>query len=182
MSDLEPYPIQRPEKPVYAKAQKCEHDMLEFRQFVIADGTIKYLYECQRCGSRRHPMLGLRRAMLQWGKTETECRAAKHVAEDGEIEDDRAEFIYKQNAFLSREHNAQWLEWYDGYLSSWQWDAREKAVMNRDGHLCQYCGQKASAVHHLTYEHVGFEPLEDLVAICESCHVEEHAGKRIVLG
>jgi len=46
--------------------------------------------------------------------------------------------------------------------------------MARDNHMCQYCGGEATEVHHLTYENIGNEPLEDLIAICRLCHKDQH--------
>jgi hypothetical protein len=31
-------------------------------------------------------------------------------------------------------------------------------------------------VHHLTYERVGYEDLDDLVSVCEDCHETVHQG------
>ena len=29
-------------------------------------------------------------------------------------------------------------------------------------------------VHHKTYQHVYHEPLEDLIVLCEVCHLDKH--------
>ena len=47
------------------------------------------------------------------------------------------------------------------------------AVMKRDGGQC-VCGKKATQVHHKTYDNIGKEPLEELVALCEDCHYKLH--------
>ena len=36
------------------------------------------------------------------------------------------------------------------------------------------CKNRAEHVHHLTYENLGKEELEDLQALCKSCHKSEH--------
>ena len=46
----------------------------------------------------------------------------------------------------------------------------------RDGGKCRHVGCDADAeqVHHLTYERVGYEILDDLVSTCAACHEREH--------
>jgi 5-methylcytosine-specific restriction endonuclease McrA len=49
-------------------------------------------------------------------------------------------------------------------------------ILERDSYLCQRCQSKiAIQVHHLTYERLGHERLEDLISICLACHIKEHA-------
>jgi len=60
---------------------------------------------------------------------------------------------------------------YDAYLKTEKWAWKRKAVLERDGYLCQACRtRRAVQVHHLTYEHLGDEPLFELVAVCVPCH------------
>lgn len=70
-------------------------------------------------------------------------------------------------------------DWYYSYLDSWQWSVIRDAVMERDDHTCE-CGDHATQVHHLTYDNVGDEELDDLVAICRDCHEFEHGLKPTV--
>lgn len=64
-----------------------------------------------------------------------------------------------------------WWERYDRYLKSERWKKKRVAVLARDGKVCRAClVREASQAHHLSYEHVGDEPLFDLVAVCSECH------------
>lgn len=64
-----------------------------------------------------------------------------------------------------------WQEQYKIYLASDRWRRKRELVLSRDDHLCQSCYQaRAEEVHHLTYKHVGLEPLFDLTSVCPSCH------------
>ena len=83
----------------------------------------------------------------------------------------------KYKAFSSRvdlEKDEKWWSLYDQYLSSPEWAAKRKIIMERDHHTCR-CGGSAAQVHHLIYDNVGEEESEDLVAICLKCHKTEHA-------
>ncbi len=60
---------------------------------------------------------------------------------------------------------------YKKYLASREWAERKEAVKKRDAGRCERCGVgHHESVHHLTYEHIGHEPLEDLQGVCNACH------------
>jgi hypothetical protein len=64
---------------------------------------------------------------------------------------------------------------YQTYLNSSRWKDKRDKVFSRDGYICQKCNQnKASQVHHLTYERIFNEPLQDLLSVCAKCHEEIH--------
>jgi len=61
------------------------------------------------------------------------------------------------------------------YIQSPAWQEKRKMVLERDGYCCTRCGSAINLdVHHLTYEHFGNEPLEDLVTLCRKCHGTVH--------
>lgn len=67
--------------------------------------------------------------------------------------------------------DTQWFRWYGEYLRSKEWKNKRQMVLNRDSFICQGClSKKATQVHHLSYAHVGNEPLFELVSLCENCH------------
>jgi len=60
---------------------------------------------------------------------------------------------------------------YYQYLASREWALLKEAVKGRSGSRCERCRVKdSSAVHHLTYERVGNENLDDLIDLCRDCH------------
>ena len=64
---------------------------------------------------------------------------------------------------------------YHQYLQSYEWKSKRKLVLNRDNNLCQICKtEQALDIHHLRYENLYNEPLEDLQALCRDCHVNMH--------
>lgn len=61
---------------------------------------------------------------------------------------------------------------YQRYLASRQWAVKREWVRRRAHGRCERCEMLPMvAVHYLTYEHIYDEPLEDLQAICEPCHL-----------
>lgn len=66
---------------------------------------------------------------------------------------------------------------YARYLESAHWKALRKVALIRDQYLCQHCGTpEALRVHHKLYRKNYTDSLpEDLLTLCENCHVKEHA-------
>jgi 5-methylcytosine-specific restriction endonuclease McrA len=64
---------------------------------------------------------------------------------------------------------------YEEYLSSTKWRTKRKEVFAARGEKCEKCTSTTSLqIHHLTYENVFNEKLEDLQILCRSCHKKEH--------
>jgi hypothetical protein len=60
---------------------------------------------------------------------------------------------------------------YHKYLASREWALLKEQVRKRSGGACERCKVGLyAATHHLTYERLGHERLEDLLAVCEPCH------------
>lgn len=74
---------------------------------------------------------------------------------------------------------------YKRYLRTQNWQKLRFEVLKRSGGKCEWCGYQpykrgGLQIHHLSYDRVGHESLEDLIAICPRCHMEIHkiTGKR----
>ena len=64
---------------------------------------------------------------------------------------------------------------YVDYLKSDDWRERRKELMEEAEKLCSKCGEKATQLHHLNYDNLGEEELdEDVIAVCKDCHDEIH--------
>lgn len=72
---------------------------------------------------------------------------------------------------------------YAEYIRSPAWRQLRQQALEAAGHRCQKCGiSKWSAtleVHHLTYDRFGQERLTDLVVLCESCHQNADAERKV---
>ena len=63
---------------------------------------------------------------------------------------------------------------YEEYMRSPQWRLKRGQRLKIDKNTCQQCGatskQYRLEVHHLTYERLGDEGIEDLQTLCIICH------------
>jgi hypothetical protein len=75
---------------------------------------------------------------------------------------------------------------YDSYLKSVHWKSfRLKYKASTRKQACERCDYHLFQLHHLVYDRLGNENLEDVVALCSNCHILEHKlpnDKRIKFG
>ena len=110
------------------------------------------------------------------------CKASGQCHRSGEMDDE--ELLQEYRSFEARDrlshiekraNSQQWWDAYRQYLTTTEWRERRWRVMQRAGYICEGCGtERATQVHHLTYDRVGREMLFDLVAICDDCHHSIH--------
>jgi 5-methylcytosine-specific restriction endonuclease McrA len=66
---------------------------------------------------------------------------------------------------------------YREYLRTPEWAERRRGALRRAGHTCETCGKDGALhVHHRTYERRGEENPDDLVVLCEDCHLAVHTS------
>ena len=184
---IEQYGIPQPSrKQVYAdyslvKQRECSHNF-RLTKLEQRNGVFQFRVRCIICGETQGD--ALKHATL----TEQEKRAAavwnpqtasNYYAESERLRREEIAFLQQQCELENAQLNRVWWEWYNGYLRSPIWLRRKQAVMRRARGICEAC-QIASAtqIHHLTYAHVGREPLFELVAICTKCHEQITAWDR----
>lgn len=81
---------------------------------------------------------------------------------------------------------------YYAYLKSPAWQAKKRACIERSKQnansdnmfgVCERCGYRPwkpiLQVHHLTYERIFNEDLEDLILICPRCHKQLHKEGKV---
>lgn len=70
---------------------------------------------------------------------------------------------------------------YKEYIKSTVWYQKRLARLKKDNYTCQKCGDtEFLEVHHLTYDNLGDEPIEDLICLCRACHqaIHDKYGKK----
>lgn len=71
---------------------------------------------------------------------------------------------------------------YTKYMQTQTWKLKRERALIRSNFKCELCGFDASEVHHLTYERLGDESVDDLQALCFKCHWEAHQLPKIGKG
>jgi 5-methylcytosine-specific restriction endonuclease McrA len=68
---------------------------------------------------------------------------------------------------------------YSVYIHSDAWKIKRLEAISRAGGKCQLCGKPSGSlhVHHNTYERLGNERPEDLIALCPPCHNGYHSRR-----
>lgn len=65
---------------------------------------------------------------------------------------------------------------YAEYLTTPEWQETRGVALREAGYRCDDCRSRQHLdVHHLTYERLGCERLEDLQVLCRDCHEDRHA-------
>ena len=89
---------------------------------------------------------------------------------------------FDRRAFLASKGRGTARPWAYGwkhYLRSKHWRSIRARALKRDSRRCQTCRRtRRLEVHHLTYERLGEERLEDLVTLCQRCHSTAHQWER----
>lgn len=68
---------------------------------------------------------------------------------------------------------------YGAYLASPHWKGlRAKYRQSGRPQRCSVCRSHRFQLHHLTYERLGAELLDDLVPLCRWCHDKTHGAER----
>lgn len=143
----------------------CNHPETLVRKKLMVNGKPQYVQQCLRCGQNtgavKKDTIGIKILSLEaFDESLWEAWNARRLKR---LED------------LRGQENALWWQRYEEVLASPEWQERRRKVMERDHRLCQACRERpAVQVHHLTYKHLGQEPLFELVAVCTPCHERLH--------
>lgn len=64
---------------------------------------------------------------------------------------------------------------YQRYLASPEWRAKRRQRLGIDSFKCARCeSDEQLEVHHLTYDRLGSERMDDLLTLCRICHKKDH--------
>lgn len=69
---------------------------------------------------------------------------------------------------------------YQKYMRSNEWKAKRQEKLETCNHRCECeggCYRKATQIHHLHYDTLGDESMEDLQALCPKCHMQKSGIK-----
>lgn len=157
------YPHQFPD---YNAFYNCEHLSTAIRWRIMRNGQGRWVIQCLFCG----------REVRAISKNAVEVRMmTDRPPFDENMEGAIIESIGRAREDTRNNENEAWWNWYNSYLKTPEWHRRRDAVFTRCEGICEGCGiNRATQVHHLTYDHAGDEFLFELVAVCSLCHSRLH--------
>lgn len=142
---------------------ECDHDLIQVYK-VISNGQKQYRMQCKKCHDVIGSAIKKTPEVVAAAVPELETRYSQIF----EMKQTARKFIIDQ--WRSRK-DSQWWQRYSAYLNSPAWAEKRLKVFKRANWLCEGCGEeRATEVHHLTYDHVEHEFLFELVALCHGCH------------
>ncbi|MDQ5852285.1 MAG: hypothetical protein M3380_09490 [Chloroflexota bacterium] len=144
----------------------CPHAHREMRYSIVSNGVKQYREQCLDCGELSNFLKKSDpRVMLA-----PEIQPVDEALRQQKRREAFQRHLQEQEA-RQAQHQDDWWQRYNAYLDSPAWQQKRQLVLKRDAYLCQACRMnKATQVHHLTYNHLGDEPLFELVSICRPCH------------
>ena len=63
---------------------------------------------------------------------------------------------------------------YSKYIKSKKWYKKRAKYIGKFGFGCYCCKEKAKHLHHISYDRLGYERMEDLCPLCVECHETVH--------
>lgn len=141
----------------------CAHEKRQLRLRIIGDGRPAYYRQCIRCGHAGQAVS--RKTAL------SEAKGGNIPAFDDDAASrwDKAKTDEYMKVAYAIDQEFRLI--YEDYLLSPQWKSKKEQVFNRSGGKCEVCEiNEATTAHHLTYEHLCCEPLDELMAVCDFCH------------
>lgn len=149
----------------------CEHADKKLTRRNVRTGAVQYVYQCMECGRSMNQPISHERVRREFSGVEI-IEFDEDI--EGRYERRRVEAVKEQRA----QERASFFGQYDEYLKGDAWHDKRRRVFLRCKGVCEGCGiNKATEVHHLTYEHVFDELLFELVGVCDPCHKRAHADK-----
>jgi hypothetical protein len=149
---------------------RCKHLNTELRYKIICDGRKQYTRQCISCGAQ----------IGQWEKAPPKELIDQVQEFDQSLNDHWQQAAPETHRRKQKEQQLNRHQQYEDYINnSPEWQQRRALVLRRCNSICEAClKQRATQVHHLTYNSLYQEILWELRGVCPACH--SHIHGRIV--
>ena len=144
----------------------CPHAQREMRYSIVSNGVKQYREQCLDCGELSNFVKKSDPRVMLATDIQPVDEALRAQKRQEHWERLRQEQVARQE-----QYQHAWWQSYNAYLATPLWQQKRQLALKRDAFLCQACRMnKATQVHHLSYDHLGDEPLFELTSICKPCH------------
>lgn len=152
---------------LHQKMFKCNHDKRVMVKIHCDDGRYRYTRCCVICGHHE--------GWIPSGHINP--NDVERVDPSSFLKKNWTYKVCRSIAFLCVvvTHVHKWSR-YNNYIDSRRWKEFRLKAFEHYGGICMVegCTNKATHVHHLTYERIGHEIFEDVEIVCTGHHKEEH--------
>ncbi len=153
---------------------ECNHNSAELRSIKVRGGATAFYNVCITCGTK----VGHAIPMKSVAETPSFVDADELEQNYKQSREIKRFNLVKDHATRTKEESRAFAKKWGQYLQSDTWKNKRNLVLGRADFICEGCGvEKATEVHHLTYERRFTEMLFDLVALCSTCHSLVHFDK-----
>jgi len=147
------------------KERDCQHENTPLVERIISDGRVQHVHQCSACGKQDGSPV----------KQEVDVSLPNFESKLSSIyEEETRNLVLKCDQFYARRQIKSekiLSEDYHKYLKSDAWNVKRQLVLAREDDICEGCRlEKATDVHHKTYQNFMDEFLFELVALCRTCH------------
>lgn len=148
----------------------CRHDKAEIRKRTVAGGAIQFAKQCVTCGVAAGSPIKHSEAPADAPSWDQSARDKYSTGRKLKYEG-----IVQKHVRIQRSGEVDFRARYAEYLKSDAWRSKRAKVLKRAGSICEAClDNRATQVHHLTYDSIFNEFLFELVAVCGDCHGRLH--------
>lgn len=159
----------------------CKHLNKEIRRHIFSNGIRVYQYQCVQCGTSIGTYLK-HVDVLTIFKDLNDVKDWDKRLEKSYIEKIRNEneTYWEERRKKSKEEQQEFDEKYESHMKSDKWMEIRMLKLKQANYICEGCGkERATTVHHFSYNNLGEEFLFELAAVCVACHQRLHP-KRLI--
>lgn len=147
----------------------CSHEARKHYRRTFSNGSEAIGLACTRCGN----WTSVKKSSVNDPDSLPVYEDTIRDAFDEEVRRSLTERKLDREAERAEQREG-WFAQYDAYLKTDKWRRKRSARLSLDRHTCtaqvRCDGSPATEVHHVTYAHLGDEPLFDLRSVCHECH------------
>ena len=166
-----------PEAVGYGLRDWCKHLQTVITHSAASDGTYRYREMCACCMAPTIPRragFGEVKAVAKWGGTAVALSLHVDELKAMDAQDRLKEVSSMIGVWKRAEKNAAFWAAHKSHMRSNEWQEIRARLFEIAQGKCNRCDGPAEHAHHLTYERLGAELIEDLEALCAHCHHAEH--------
>lgn len=153
------------------KCNKCNSDNINFVKYKMKNGIDILRKQCYDCGYLN--TLNYKRNFINnFNSIPYHDENLRNLNKEKSIQKSNIKqvlFYYSQARFKIE------LEYYRNvYLKSDEWNHKRQLIMDFYEWKCQECDNKATDLHHVSYDNIFKERFDDLKPLCRNCHEKQH--------